>query len=335
MLCNGMPSPRAFLAAALLLVLASVAHADPTLHRGVNFGDALETPHEGQWGVVIQPDYFPTIRKAGFDTIRVPILWVGHVPAQAPFTIDPVFFKRIDWVVQQAEDNHLNVILDYHYDPDLMKDPDAHADRYVAIWKQVAEHYQSAPDTILFELMNEPFDKLDSAHWNPLITRALAAIRPTNPTRTVVVGPVRWNSYDKLSELELPESDRHLLVTFHYYLPMTFTHQGAEWVAPSKAWLGTKWLGTDADKAPIEHDFAQASDWAKAHHRPIFLGEFGAYSKGDLASRVCWTSFVAHTAESHGIPWSYWEFCSGFGAYDPKAHQWRKPLLDALIPPTP
>ena len=71
----------------------------------------------------------------------------------------------------------------------------------------------------------------------------------------------------------------------------------------------------------------------KAHHHPIYLGEFGAYSTGDMDSRARWTSCCARTAESLGIGWSYWEFCAGFGAYDPVAKGWRKPLLDALVPP--
>ena len=65
----------------------------------------------------------------------------------------------------------------------------------------------------------------------------------------------------------------------------------------------------------------------------LFLGEFGAYEKGDIDSRARWTSFVSNTAAAHQFPTAYWEFCSGFGAYDPVATEWRKPLLNALIPP--
>jgi endoglucanase len=323
------------LAGLLSLAVFTHAPADPVIHRGINFGNALEAPHEGGMGVVIQPDYFPTIHNAGFDTVRVPILWIAHVGPAPAYTIDPAFFKRIDWVVALSRQNNLNAILDYHYDPELMENPDAYADRYVAIWKQIAEHYQAEPASILFELMNEPHDKLDSAHWNPLILRALAVIRPTNPTRTVVVGPVKWNSFDKLPELNLPENDHHLLATFHYYLPMPFTHQGAGWIQGSQAWMGTKWEGTDAQKAVIAHDFGAAVDWARAHQRPLYLGEFGADSRGEMASRARWIACSARTAEGLGIRWSYWEFCAiDFGAYDPIAHQWRKPILDALIPPS-
>jgi endoglucanase len=296
---------------AILAALAfSLLHAqgEPVIHRGINLGNALETSHEGDWGVKLQAGYFPTIRQGGFDTIRVPIDWVDHAGPAPAFDIDPTFFDRIDWVVTQAKQNQLNVILDYHTDPGLMKEPDANAARFIALWAQIARHYQQEPEQVLFELLNEPNGKLDSTHWNALIARALAAIRPSNSTRTVVVGPVQWNSPDKLPELQLPESDRHLLVTFHYYQPMQFTHQGASWIQGSNAWLGTKWEGTDAQQAVVRHDFGAASGWAHAHARPLFLGEFGAFSNGDMASRARWTTCCARTAESLGIGWSYWEF---------------------------
>jgi endoglucanase len=317
-------------------VLFGLTRADSTddvvpLGHGVNLGNMLEAPHEGEWGVKVQEDYFPTIRAAGFTVVRVPIRWAAHVGSAPDFTIDPAFFNRIDWVVAQAEKNNLNAILDYHNDEALMKNPDANADRFVATWKQIAEHYKDAPPSILFELLNEPNGKLDAPHWNALQTRTLATVRETNPTRSVVVGPVQWNSISLLPKLELPETDQHLLVTVHFYDPFHFTHQGAEWAQGSTAWLGTTW-GTDADKKAVADSFDKAAKWGEDHHRPMYLGEFGAYSKSPIEGRARWTAFVTRTAESHGMPWTYWEFCSGFGVYDPVAKQWRQPLLDALLP---
>ena len=65
------------------------------------------------------------------------------------------------------------------------------------------------------------------------------------------------------------------------------------------------------------------------------MGEFGAYSKADMESRVRWTDFVARSAEKRGIAWSYWDFASaGFGVYDGLNKMWRIELLKALIPET-
>jgi len=300
------------------------------LGHGVNFGNFLEAPSEGAWGETFQEDYFPIIKQAGFGVVRVPIRWSAHVSAAPDDTIDPAFLSRVDWVVAQAEKNNLQAILDYQNDDDLIHDPDANEARYLAIWKQVAEHYKDAPPSILFELLNEPHDKLDAPHWNDLLAKTLAVVRATNPTRTVVVGPVQWNGIGSLSKLVLPDSDRNLLVTVHYYDPMTFTHQGASWVEGSDKWLGNTWQGTDAEKQAVTQAFDTAAAWGVAHQRPMYLGEFGAFSKGDMASRVRWTTFVARTAEAHGMPWTYWEFCDSFGAYDKTAKAWRQPLLDAL-----
>ena len=290
-----------------------------------------EAPREGAWGQTLQKDYLPIIQQAGFTLIRIPIRWAAHAGPAPTYTIDPIFLARVDGLVAQAKQTNLTAILDYHNDDALMKDPDANGDRFVAIWKQIAAHYQNEPASILFELLNEPNGKLDAPHWNALLVRALAAVRATNPTRTVVVGPVRWNGIGALPSLVLPD-DPNLLVTVHFYDPMSFTHQGAEWVPGSEKWMGNTWLGTEAQKKAVSDAFAKAAAWGEVNHRPMYLGEFGAYSKGDLASRARWIAFVARTAESHGFPWTYWEFCSGFGAYDPQAHQWRQPLLDALMP---
>jgi endoglucanase len=128
--------------------------------------------------------------------------------------------------------------------------------------------------------------------------------------------------------------DEHLIVTFHYYLPFEFTHQGAEWIGQeAQKWLGATWEATDAQKAEITAHFDSVAEWAERHNNVrILLGEFGAYSKADMPSRARWTEFVSREAERHGFAWGYWEFAAGFGIYDPDARVLREELLKALIP---
>lgn len=77
----------------------------------------------------------------------------------------------------------------------------------------------------------------------------------------------------------------------------------------------------------------KAQIWARHHNRPLYLGEFGAYDKGDMASRVRWTSFVTQSAEKLGWSWGYWQFDGDFIVYDMKSQKWVEPIRDALIPP--
>jgi endoglucanase len=306
--------------------------ASARLGRGINLGNALEAPNEGEWGVHLKAEYFAAIKKAGFATVRLPVRWSAHAKNEAPYTIDAKFAKRVDWAVDQALANGLNVIVNVHHYAGMDTAPDKHLPRLEGLWRQIAARYKDRPAGVYFELLNEPHDKLTEARWNAAVPKLLAAVRETNPTRPVIVGPGQWNAIRALDKLELPKDDRNLIVTVHFYDPFEFTHQGASWVKGSGKWKGRKWTGAAAEKAAITKQLEKAAVWAKAQDRPVFLGEFGAYQEGDLESRARWTAFVARESDRLGFSWAYWEFCAGFGAYDPKAEAWRGALRSALIP---
>ena len=303
----------------------------PTLRRGVNFGNMLEAPNEGEWGLTVQEEYFDLVNDAGFDFVRLPVRWNTHADMEYPYTIDPAFFARIDQVVGWALERDLTLIVNLHHYEEMAWDPWSHKDRFLGLWRQIADHYKGYPVNVIFELLNEPNDQLNASLWNQYLVEGLAVVRETNPARDVVIGPVNWNAYDWLSTLDVP-GDEHLIVTFHYYLPFQFTHQGAEWIgAESEQWLGTAW-GSDAEQAELTRHFDEVAEWAQRKNVRILLGEFGVYNKADMEARARWTTFVREQAEGHGFAWAYWEFGSGFGVYDPQASAWRKELLRALIP---
>ncbi len=317
------PGPAAF---------PDVFAAVRALARGVNMGNALDAPNEGEWGVTIKEEYFERIKQAGFNAVRVPVRWSTHALTEAPYTINAGFFTRLDQVIGWALDQDLIVVLNIHHYEEMAVRPADHEQRFLALWKQIAEHYKDYPASLFFEPLNEPNGAMTASIWNRFVNEALAVIRNTNLERIVVIGGVNWNAYDQLQNLELPRNDHHIISTYHYYNPFQFTHQGAEWVNGSGAWLGTAWDATDAQKAEITAQFDSVAFWAKTHNVPVYMGEFGAYSKADMASRARWTSFVSREAEAHGFAWAYWEFCSGFGVYDPASNVWRIALLKALIP---
>lgn len=302
------------------------------LGRGVNLGNALEAPSEGAWGVVLKEEYFQKIKEGGFTGVRIPIRWSTHAAKEAPYTIKPDFIARIDWAVKQSLDRGLVVVINVHHYEEMAKEPEKHRERFLALWQQIAEHYKDYPPELIFEPMNEPNGALNSTLWNDIVAEAISTIRKSNPERTLIVGPVEWNNINALSSLKLPEEDRHIIATVHYYNPFQFTHQGAEWASGSQKWLGTTWTGTEAEKLAVDRDLDKAAAWGKANNRPIYVGEFGAYNKADMDSRATWTAYIARQAEARGMSWAYWEFCSGFGVYDSALRRWNEPLLKALIP---
>jgi endoglucanase len=342
---------------------ATKSPADPfktnkLLGRGVNLGNALEAPKEGEWGVTLKEEYFQIIKDAGFNSVRLPVRWSAHALTEKPYTIDPNFFKRVDWAINCAISRNLPVIVNVHHYIELYTKPLEHKERFMALWKQIAEHYKDYPDTLLLEIFNEPDDALTPEMWNEWLKEAHSIIRKANPTRTIVIGSANDNWISYLKFLKLPEDDRNIIVSVHHYFPLNFTHQGAPWVTPQKiasflkdmeyihqsvpswvtvgdsnAWMGTKWMGNDAEKREITDSFDAAAAWGKENNRPMNLGEFGSYNKADIESRARWTKFVADTAVERGISFDYWQFVSDFAVYDTETKTFVKPLLDALIPP--
>jgi endoglucanase len=224
------------------------------------------------------------------------------------------------------------VILDEHDFDVCSQDVGACRAKLSAFWQQVAPRYARAPRNVAFELLNEPHDQLNGEAWNDLLEQLLGVVRQSNPTRIVIVGPTHWNSLADLPLLRLPP-DRNLLVTFHYYEPFHFTHQGATWAGDEvKALHGITW-GTEQDRAVVHADFDKVAAWSAANQRPVLLGEFGAFDKSGtpLDLRVAYIGAVRSEAERHGFGWAYWQFEGDFIVWDMARQQWIEPILHALI----
>jgi endoglucanase len=109
-------------------------------------------------------------------------------------------------VVEHALKNDLLVIINIHHFDEVNADPQGQREFLLALWEQIAEHYKDAPETVLFELLNEPNgSRFTAAVWNKLAADTLAVVRKTNPERFVIIGPVNWNSVDYLNSLRCPK----------------------------------------------------------------------------------------------------------------------------------
>jgi len=211
-----------------------------------------------------------------------------------------------------------------------MNNPKENKQKFFELWRQISAHYKSYSNKLIFELLNEPNGLLYDDLWNEYLNQAIKIIRSSNPTRYIIVGSTDWNRISKLERLKLPLKDGHIIATFHFYEPFFFTHQGAEWVNPIPP-VGVKWPENDKDdKDYISSLFDVAYNWSKKNNIPLLLGEFGAYSKADMKSRIAWTNYVVKEAEKRNISWCYWEFCAGFGIYDKNKKKFNE-LFSALI----
>jgi endoglucanase len=331
--------------------------------RGMNLGNALEAPKEGEWGVTLDVAHFEAYSKAGFDHVRMPVKFSAHAAKSAPFTVDASLFARIDWAIDQALSHNLGIIIDLHHYDELIKEPDEHVDQFLGIWKQIAERYKGRPKTVAFELVNEPNGNLKPDKLNRILNATLKLVRTTNPDRIVIVDPYFWASAEHLNELDVPNDDANLVATFHCYNPILYTHQGAPFmgkeyqttgivfpgppkkpVHPVPAAMEIDWVRNWFDnynsKPPADNPggpkalndyFDLAQKFFEKTGLRVYLGEFAVIDKSDIDSRVRWTRYVREEAERRGYGWAYWDDGGSMKAFNVKSGDWVEPVRDALL----
>jgi hypothetical protein len=119
------------------------------------------------WGQPkIERESFQRLAERGFSSYRMCVTWTPHLTAGG--TINPIWMNRIQELVDWALDAGLYVILNTHHEEELYwlirdgKHSEAKA-HLTNIWAQIAEHFKDYPETLIFEIMNEPMLK---EHYN-------------------------------------------------------------------------------------------------------------------------------------------------------------------------
>jgi len=298
------------------------------MRRAINLAGVFDR-RDPRPGWQVRPQHLRAIAAAGFDGVRLPVRWWGHGAATPPYAIEERFLADVVELVDSALAFGLAVVLTMHHADGVHDDPTGSTPRLATMWHQITERFRYSRGPLAFELLNEPRAPMTAAQWHALLAVTLLAVRELDPDRVVVVGGADASTVGGLLQLDLP-ADANLVATVHYHEPFRFTHQGARWEADSAAWLGTGW-GSPSDHAAVTADLETAAAWAQRREVPLLIGEFGVLSTADPLSRARWTAWVRREAERLGLPWTYWDFGTDFGAYDLDRGAWCEDLLTSLI----
>ena len=298
--------------------------------RCMNMGNALEAEKEGAWGYTIQAEHFSQIRRAGFDTVRIPIRWDIHTQDRPPHQVAPAFLARVKAVTAQAQRAGLGVILDVHHYETLMKSPGGETAKFLAIWEQISAAFEGAPENIYFEILNEPMAPMTMDDANRLYARILPIIRKHHPKRAVIMGGDQWNSIETMEDVNWP-NDPYLVATFHDYGPYEFTHQGATWLSDAPP-TGRAW-GGKADQQELKETYDIARRFKRKTGLPVFVGEFGVVESAPHSERIRWIEMRRKTMENEGMSWCVWDFAGAFKTYDVEKRQWLPGMREALTGP--
>jgi endoglucanase len=330
--------PRTFNLAGAVLFLVSVFSHGPAaeqaaprdaarLGRGINIL-GYDGIWEGGQNAPFRLNNLAAIKAAGFSHVR--INFFGFKFMSSGNVLDEVVLRRLDDVIEEVIARNLVPILDEHDTHVCQSDVSGCAEKLKAFWRQIAERYAGKYPALVFEVLNEPGGQMTSTSWNSLLNECLDIIRRTNRERPVIAAVLNTDDIP-VNELVLPADDRNLIVTFHYYAPIRFTHQGAPW-SRTFSKVGPLDWGSPDDEAKATADFNGMRLWAEREKRPVYLGEFGVYERAPFDSRQRYLSFVARSADRLGWSWAYWQFDHDFAAFDSARQAWKPDILHALIP---
>jgi aryl-phospho-beta-D-glucosidase BglC (GH1 family) len=236
----------------------------------------------------ITADDIAFIRKAGFNSIRVPFNYRLFVAADDPSRLDGPGYELLDRVVRWSREAGLFVILDMHAAPGgqtgdniddswgfpFLYDSPESQDLAAAIWKKIAARYRDEPAVIGYDLLNEPIATyFDAATLNPklepLYRKIVRAIREVDPNHIVFLGGAQWDTNFRV--FGAPFDDK-LAYTFHKY------------------WMEVK---QDAIQEYV--------DFSRTHNVPIWMGESGENTDE-------WIASYRQLLEQNGIGWCFWPY---------------------------
>jgi endoglucanase len=287
----------------------------------------------------------PKLAAMGFDHLRLPVdeeqLWdaAGRRDCEAWDLMDAC----LDW----CDEAGLRVVVDLHIlrshyfmaaEKPLFTDPSA-GEHFADLWRDLSAGLRGRNlDKVAYELMNEPV-AVEHADWNRVYPLAYRAIRQGEPRRVVVLGSNLWSQARTFEHLAVPEGDRELILTFHFYEPMFVTHYRASWVVECKEYDGPvqypgspvsaeAWRALPADRrarmakwnTPYDaYQMEVAISWPLAVRErtglPLYCGEFGAIHAAPAELRAAWTKDLIGVLEAKGIAWAEWNYLGGFGVF--------------------
>eukprot|EP01035_Chromulina_nebulosa_P027467 gene27467-36128_t len=272
-----------------------------------------------------------SISEAGFSSVRIPIKVLPHWNSETS-SLSPVFLKRLADVVEECVSNHLYIVIDVH-DFELSTLSGDHRAKLaviLSILRQLTAYFKGRfVEELAIELLNEPHGDISSVEWVDFLKEAYVELRTMDEKRLFVLSGRYWSSLRGLSDLK-SAAFAGAARTFHYYSPMSFTHQGAEWTTQGAPAGSQGWGGHFLDVGSVRSDLLFAGTLFRPSVDSVVLGEFGVHSSAPKSDRLSWIREVRTQAERAGFDWYYWSLVGPFGIYSRERKCWNVEVLEAL-----
>lgn len=309
-------------------------------YRGINLGGWLsqcDYSRERLDNFIVETD-FAKISVWGLDHVRIPIDY--NVLENEDGTYKADGFARLDWAMSMCRKYNLKTVIDLHKTVGFSFDfgekeagffeSEALQERFYRLWEEIARHYGSMTETVVFELLNEVTDECYIAAWNRIAEVCVRRIRAIAPGILILVGSYNNNSVLTVNALDAPY-DENVIYNFHCYEPLKFTHQGATWTDQINPDERFDFDGYGIDTDYFEGLFANAIATAEKYHTVLYCGEYGIIDRVSPEDTLKWYKTIHAVFEKYGIARSAWNYKEmDFGLSDARFDEIRSELLQYL-----
>ena len=279
--------------------------------RGINMGNTLSAPVEGNWAPSVHEQYFIDVAEAGFNNVRIPVDFFGsrtdgqtvqwssaaNTASQYDgviddFTVSSIYLDRVEEVINWSLNQGLYTVLDFHgaelkseflqtfnnlnsnYTHPSSSKRAADLMKFKSIWTQIAYRFIDHPMELIFEVVNEPYFEVNDVDMNFINMMIIEAIRATggnNSTRQIIITGGLSTSY------QAPTSISNEVLSYDPNLIASFHYyMPFNFTASSQGQYNDFNWGTNADKSTLDSHFNTVKNWSEINNIPVTLGEFGA-----------------------------------------------------------
>ena len=299
------------------------------LKRGINMSGPLESVDVKYDSWIFNPDYYAQLASKGFDHIRLPVNFGNFIGEAPDYYIETEFLRAVDLAINCALDAGLCVVLDFHgWAGTLASDFNGNKECFYKIWEQLSARYQSYPEELMFELVNEPNKPITNEQLNELQMETVKRIRKLNPTRTIALATNENNGCWNLWNTQVPANDENIIISIHNYDTMVFTHQGANWIGPG---YENKVHLDDDIKAAVKGNLEYCKAYQERTGRRVWISEWGVYQGiADKSDITQYADYFSKICKENNLAYCYWEFGGGYGLYDLTAGEFKDFLINYL-----
>ncbi len=336
------------------------------MNLGWNLGNTFDAYSNGRaeenaWGNPnVTKELIQAVKANGFDTIRIPVSYLGRTGEAPDYTVEAAWLDRIQEVVDYAMEAGLYTIINIHHDGNndtangawidcTAEDQQPIQEKFSKIWEQIAARFAEYDERLIFESMNEIhdgtyqkpsgesgqrfYDNINAL--NQVFVDTVRASGGKNASRWLLVPGYNTNIDYTIEGFVLPEdpAENRLMVSAHFYDPYQY--------ALEENFNTTVW-GKDAEgncgwgnEDYVDAQFAKLESTYVDNGIPVIIGEYGAIDKHNDEYRNYYMEYVTKSALDHDLVPVYWDNGYdgdfGFAIFDrANGGVLHKELLDAM-----